>query len=524
MPQDYNTEAYNSLRNALMVYKEDENALTPERIGQFIAHHYNKQRPRLLMLDSYYKGINTKINNKNSRRVDEYGADVRLGHPFAQEIADFHTAFSVGNPITITVDSDGNGIDDEHNLLDNINDYNDIDALYYDLFNDMSKYGRAFANIYRDPDDKMERITRLSPVDTFIIYSNEVDPVPLVAVRYTPVNDLQSVDSSDYGQFIIETWSEHQYTVSQPTDIVGGSVANGYDNSQTQELISMPVVEFWNNSQRLGDYDGVISLIDAYDASQSDTANYMQDSNDAMLVIQGDIQDLLEGAELAVDPDDKEYLQKLVDEKRQLLQDIRKSRTLFLKSGISATGQQTSVSASYIHKEYDSVGVEAYKTRLYKNIHSFSRTPDVSDDNFANNSSGVAMQYKQLGVIQLAKTKRRMFEKGLTSIYRIIQELELAVKGKWDIDYNNINFMFTDNLPTDDVNTIQTLQQAGATFPRAYLDRFAPGISTDEMNSLREEQDSNNQAMQKEVMHIQERDALINSIGDETDDEQSGQG
>lgn len=517
MSQDYNTEAYSSLRNALMVYKEDESALNPERIGQFISHHYDKQRPRLLMLDSYYKGINTKIHNKTSRRVDEYGADVRLAHPFAQEIADFHTSFSVGNPINISVNNE-NG---DHELLDNINAYNDIDALYYDIFNDMSKYGRAFANIYRDPDTKMERITRLSPVDTFIIYSNEVDPTPLMAVRYTPVSNIEDSDSVNYGKYIIETWSDSEYNVSNPVDIDGDE---GFTIDDTQKLVSLPVVEFWNNSQRLGDYDGVISLIDAYDASQSDTANYMQDSNDAMLVIQGDIQDLLDGAELAADPDDKEYLQKLVDEKRQLLQDIRKSRTLFLKSGISATGQQTNVSASYIHKEYDSVGVEAYKTRLYKNIHSFSRTPDVSDDNFASNSSGVAMQYKQLGVIQLAKTKRRMFEKGLTAIYRIIQELELSVSGPWKIDYNNINFMFTDNLPTDDVNTIQTLQQAGATFPRAYLDRFAPGITTEEMNNLRDDQDSNNQEMQNEVIHIQNRDALINSIGDETDDEQSGQG
>ncbi len=39
----------------------------------------------------------------------------------------------------------------------------------------------------------------------------------------------------------------------------------------------------------MGDYESEISLIDAYDAGQSDTANYMSDLNDAMLLIKGDL-------------------------------------------------------------------------------------------------------------------------------------------------------------------------------------------------------------------------------------------
>ncbi|MGQ2227197.1 hypothetical protein ACT5YR_08080, partial [Fructobacillus fructosus] len=77
----YQTKAERYLHHALMQYQEELNNLTPKRVGQFIMHDYNKQRPRLLNLDSYYKGINTKINSATSRRIDEYGADVRLGHP-----------------------------------------------------------------------------------------------------------------------------------------------------------------------------------------------------------------------------------------------------------------------------------------------------------------------------------------------------------------------------------------------------------------------------------------------------------
>ncbi|MGQ2227182.1 phage portal protein, partial [Fructobacillus fructosus] len=224
---------------------------------------YNKQRPRLLNLDSYYKGINTKINSATSRRIDEYGADVRLGHPFAQEIVDFHTAFSVGNPINISVDQDHNGQEDEHQQLDKINHENGVDSLFYDLFSDMSKYGRAFANVYRDGD--VEKITRLSPANTFMIYSNDVDPVPIMAVRYTEQSKID--DNLDYQQYVIETWTDSEYKISNPVAIADGTVVNGYNVAKTDKLSTLPVVEFWNNTQRMGDFDGVISLIDAYDAA-----------------------------------------------------------------------------------------------------------------------------------------------------------------------------------------------------------------------------------------------------------------
>ncbi|KMK52784.1 Phage portal protein, SPP1-like protein [Fructobacillus sp. EFB-N1] len=508
----YQTKAERYLHHALMQYQEDLDNLTPKRVGEFIMHHYNKQRPRLINLDSYYKGINTNINSEVSRRIDEYGADVRLGHPFAQEIVDFHTAFSVGNPINISVDQDHNGQEDEHQQLDKINHENGVNSLFYDLFSDMSKYGRAFANVYRDGD--VEKITRLSPANTFMIYSNDVDPVPIMAVRYTEQSKIN--DDLNYQPYMIETWTDSEYNISNPVAIADGTVVNGYDVAKTDQLSTLPVVEFWNNTQRLGDFDGVISLIDAYDAAQSDTANYMQDSNDAMLVIKGDIDDLLDGADLFGNPDDEEYLEKLAEQKKKLMASIKEARTLFLKSGSTGTGQQTTVSADYIHKQYDTAGVEAYKSRLYKNIHSFSRTPDVSDENFASNASGVAMQYKQLGVIQLAKTKRRSFSKGLSEIYGIVEKLEKAASGPWQLDYQNINFMFTDNLPTDDVATIQVLQQSGASFPKEYLDRYAPGIDTSELETMRERENEPMNAMQDEMKRLQDK---TSQLGDEDDDE-----
>ena len=475
------TYEYDIKKQENLLYQDDPANLTNERIMEFVRHFYNIQRPRLKKLDAYYRGWDEGVLETETRRAQEGYADYRLTHPFAQEIADFQTSFSVGNPIGVEAES-------KHDALDTVNDYNDIDTLNNDLFLDMTKYGRAVELTYRDRDNN--RIVRLDPMNTFVIYSNDVDPSPIMAVRLSErvvIDQTTQVGvalPNSIKKYIVEYWTEDMHVVSN--EIV---LSDRLQIAYTEDLVTMPVVEYWNNTLRTGDYENVIPLIDAYDAAQSDTANYMTDMNDAILTIKGDIDSLFDGADLMVNPADKDAAIKLAKAKQEMLNEMKKARMLLLKSGISATGTQTSVDANYIYKQYDVQGVEAYKNRLYKNIHAFSRTPDVSDDNFASNASGVAMKYKQLGVIQLAATKRRQFEKGLYRRYKIIQTLENAVSGKWDIDYNDIRFTFHDNLPQDDITTLQDLVQAGAQFPQEYLLRFAPGgADVEELKRMMDEQ------------------------------------
>lgn len=476
---------YDIKKQENLLYQESPDNLTNERIMEFVRHFMNVQRPRLQKLDAYYRGWDEGVLGVDNRRVQDGYADYRLTHPFAQEIADFQTSFSVGNPIGVEAES-------EHKTLDAVNDYNDVDTLNNDLFLDMTKYGRAVELIYRDEQDgDNERIVRLEPLETFVIYSNDVEPVPVMAVRVTErmvIDQTTSITGiiveNPIKKHVIEYWTNDMHAVS--AEMV---LTDNLKIAITEPLVTMPVVEYWNNTLRTGDYENVIPLIDAYDAAQSDTANYMTDMNDAILTIKGDIDSLFDGADLMINPNDKDAAIKLAKAKQEMLNEMKNARMLLLKSGISATGTQTNVDANYIYKQYDVSGVEAYKTRLYKNIHAFSRTPDVSDDNFASNASGVAMKYKQLGVIQLAATKRRQFEKGLYRRYKIIQTLENAVSGKWDLDYNDIRFTFHDNLPQDDITTLQDLVQAGAQFPQEYLLRFAPGgVDVDELMRMMDEQ------------------------------------
>jgi len=113
----------------------------------------------------------------------------------------------------------------------------------------------------------------------------------------------------------------------------------------------------------------------------------------------------------------------------------------------------------------------------------------LTDENFASNASGVAMQYKVLGTVELASTKRRMFERGLYNRYKIIATLEKKSSSGWKTNVDKMKFTFRDNLPTDDITQIKAVVDAGATLPQAYFYNFLPGINDpDEIKQMLDEQ------------------------------------
>ena len=50
---------------------------------------------------------------------------------------------------------------------------------------------------------------------------------------------------------------------------------------------------------------------------------------------------------------------------------------------------------------------------LKEDIYTFSHMPNLTDENFAGNSSGVAMEFKPLGLEMITKTKEANYKRGL---------------------------------------------------------------------------------------------------------------
>lgn len=422
---------------------------------------FNSQQKRLKVLSSYAKGDNYSILSGH-RRLDNEKADYRVRHKWGGYISSFATNYVIGNPVSIGILEGA-----EKKQLETIQEIewnNDINALNGDLALDASIYGRAFEYHFRDKDGA-DRVVLINPLEMFVVRDLTVEQNIILAVHLPVFAD--KVNMTVYTKDQVITYKP--YSTNAVRLIVNTTTKHEYKD--------VPVVEWWNNRYRMGDFESEISLIDAYDAGQSDTANYMSDLNDAMLLIKGDLDALgLSASDIA----------KMKD-----------ANTLLLQTGISANGQQTSADAGFIYKQYDVQGTEAYKNRLANDIHRFSRIPNLEDDRFNATSSGIALLYKMIGLEQVRKNKETYFTKALRRRYELISNIHKAIN-KPLIEASKLTFTFHPNIPQDVWNEIKAYIEAGGVVSQETLMNNASftDYKTEQERILKESGASDNEIMQ----------------------------
>ena len=392
--------------------------LDPVNMVEMIKHFIMYQLPRLKHLDSYYAGNNHGIMS-GQRRMNEEKADHRATHGFAHQITDFNVSFLTGIPITVEAEDEQAG-----EFVTAFNQSNDIDAHNSYLATDLSKYGRGYELLHRG--DETE-VYVSNPYWTIVVYDESIQMNPVAAIRFPKVRrgteelyHITLYTASDVIQY------EASNLVAQELEV---------EQSYPHAFGGVPIIEYSNNRYRFGDYERVLSLIDLYDSAQSDTANYMTDTNDALLVIVGDFE--AAGIEL-----NKEI------------------GALLMETGVDAQGKQTKLEAKYIHKEYDVNGTESYKTRIQRDIHKFSHTPDLSDEHFSGTQSGEAMKYKLFSLEQSRAMKERHFKQGLEARYQLVENMA-GVTREFTGDLSGLDYVFTPNLPESINEELVSFTNAG---------------------------------------------------------------
>jgi SPP1 family phage portal protein len=117
--------------------------------------------------------------------------------------------------------------------------------------------------------------------------------------------------------------------------------------------------------------------------------------------------------------------------------------------------------ADFLIKQQSDALVENIKIRLNNDIHRFSGCPDMSDQNFAGNASGVAIRYKLLQFENIAGTKEREFKRGLQRRLELLCNI-WAVKGRGTFDWRDVQISFKRALPQNLLELSQTLANLGA--------------------------------------------------------------
>ena len=108
----------------------------------------------------------------------------------------------------------------------------------------------------------------------------------------------------------------------------------------------------------------------------------------------------------------------------------------------------------FILKQSSNIDLENEKNRIVKDIHKLSLVPDLSDENFANNVSGVAMKYKLFGTLNNMLNKQRKFKKAINDRNKLIFDMMYTKSLKVP---SYVDITFTTNLPENIVETAQMI-------------------------------------------------------------------
>lgn len=385
------------------MYRLNENVpLTPERIQAYIQDFKGFKLLELLKYRDYYKG-----KHAITRRTlnDPNKPNNKVVHAYANYISNTMAAYFMGNPVKYS----GKDGEDISELVDVFN-YNDEPSENMTLAKESSIYGISYELVYVDTDGKI-RFKHFEPLECIPICDDTLEEELLYFIRFYDVQDILDRTTKT----IVEVYDRQLVTTYESTQ---GSITTMINQRVHGFKGFVPVSIYKNNEEETNDFGKVISLIDAYDSTVSDSVNDMDAFADSYMVLKG-----------------------LGNVDQETLDKMRENRVLLLDDESEA---------SFLVKDVNNAYSEGVANRLNDDIYKFSGCVDLTSDVSA--LSGVAIKYRMLALENNAATKENYFKKGLYRRIELIDAINNAIKG--DSTILNVDIKFTRNLPTDDKEAV----------------------------------------------------------------------
>lgn len=424
--------------------------LNPDK--QAILHLIQKHQqcvPELNKLKAYYEGKHDIL--KDSEREN------RLVCNHAKDITDTASSYFIGEPITYKSDLDIKPLADAFETAG-------CDEVDGDNGLDLSIYGRAYEYIYTKEDETELTVKNLPPQATFMVYDDTIEENELFAVYYYPRRDDTDRTSTVYIATVLT--KNYKYVLNiQNIDTPQALI----EPPEPHYKGEVPVVEYLNNKLAIGDFELQIPLIDAYNALMSDRVTDKEQFIDAILAIYGTLL-----SDEDSEPGDGEGAKKAM--KR-----LRREKLLEMPGDGSK--------AEYITRTYDESGVEILKKALEQDIHKFSHIPCMTDESFGGNVSGVAMEFKLLGMENITKIKTRYYKKGLRKRIKIFTNF-LSTGARANIDPDAVIPIFSRALPKNLLETSQIVNNLWGKVSRKTLLAQVPFVTNvdEELKAVEEEE------------------------------------
>lgn len=368
---------------------------------------YNERyKERFLMLENYYLGRHSILD----RTKDDKLSNNKVVVNHAKYITDTNVAYLLGNPVDYQASE---GLDIEP-LLDAYKKQtiNDLDS---EIAKDVSIFGMQYEYVYAN-ENAEPKSCETDNKNTIIVYDDTVEHNKLFGLIYRPV--LKG-EKFEYWEIIyVDKKIKRVYkSYSKSLQQVGADEPHAFGD--------VPIICYKNNPEYMGDFEPVISLIDAYNMLQSDRINDKEQLVDAILCLYG----------ASLDSEQAEQLKE-----SRMISDL-----------------PTDSKLEYLVKTLQEGDVDILRQNIETDIHKISMTPNMSDQNFVGNSSGVAIRYKLLSFEQNIKNKERYMEKGLMERFKLYNHFLFTQSKMAVVPVEEIDPMFKRNLPSNDFEISQMI-------------------------------------------------------------------
>jgi len=414
-------------------YVDKNKVLTESDIMRFV-NQKHLQRPYLTELESYYLG--------NQNILLKPTADVslptnRIVTNFCAVIADFYNTYLLGRPIQYK--------STDPSLLESIKDimeYNDSHETDMENNQNANVFGVGAEQLFTDANGDL-RFKTVDYRDVAFIYNRDLEKNLNSVIKYYKYN---STDKS----YVCEVWT--------PTECITYELNEAFSQARLIQRVGhsfgdVPFVEYPNNSVKLSSFAKILTLQDAYNTLTSSEIDDYEAFVDSFLAIYnagGTEQEDIDG--------------------------MKRNRVLLLDGDSKA---------EWLVKNCNPVQIQQIKKDIVSDIHKVASLPDLSDQNFASNASGVAIKYKMVGAENVAAKQERKFKKGLQRrLELIVRYLNLTESTAYD--YRDIEITFNRNMIGADLEIAQLIQLVGDRIPIQNLATQLSFITESDMELIKQ--------------------------------------
>ena len=409
-------------------------AIDEETLSTAVTEFLRSIRPERQRLFDYYHGQQPIPKGEAVR-----GRPNNLLHaPFPRYITEVHTAYFLGIAPTVAFGDQNVG-----EVYSKLKRELGLDHLLFDIGRDMSICGAGFALVWLERSGL--KACRCNPCTCFAIRGGTAGAPLLGTVR------LFQTERSTTGGVL--------YTAEtlQPFTWDGQRVVFGVPEENL--LRTIPLLPFANNCQGCGDFEMVTGLVDAYNLLLSGAMDDMQSVANAFLALYG-----------------------LQSTTQSDIEEANRTRVLSLGEG----GR-----AEFVTKNLNHEALGQLEQNLRRSILQMSMTPDLADEHFSGQSSGVAMQYKLWGIEQARAAKERSFTDGVRRLFSALTA-GLQVLGS-PADFTSGEITFYKNLPQNHTELAQTLLSLSPLLSQRTILEQLPWVANAEEELRRKAAETGNQ-------------------------------